>query len=165
MSLATSILPEFDHEMTTTRRVLAQVPPDRFGWKPHPKSWPMGGLANHISNLPHWAVITIQQDSFDVAPPGDAPFRAPEAKTPAELMAQFERNVAAAREAISGAGDALLMKPWTLQSGGQTVFTMPRVAALRFFVMNHLIHHRGQLSLYFRLADLPVPAVYGPPGS
>jgi uncharacterized damage-inducible protein DinB len=156
------MLPEFDHEMATTRRVLEQVPADRYGWKPHAKSWTMGGLANHLSNLPHWAVVTIRQDAFDVAPPGEAPYRAPEAATPAELILQFDRNVVAAREALAGASDSRLMATWTLLHAGKQVFAMPRASAMRFFVMNHLIHHRGQLSLYFRLADLTVPVVYGP---
>lgn len=165
MSLASAILPEFDHEMTTTRRVLEQVPQGHFEWRPHPKARAMGALAAHVAGIPHLAVSIIQQESLDVAPPGTGPNPTREAKTPVELIAQFDRNAAAAREAISTAGDTVLMTTWTLLNGGHTVFTMPRVAALRFVVMNHLIHHRGQLSFYFRLADLPVPAVYGPPGS
>lgn len=162
MSIAASLLPEFDHEMATTRRVLQSVPGDRFEWSPHPKSWTMGGLASHISNLPGLAVLTIQQDSLDIAPPRRPPYRGPVAESPAALLAQLDRNVAAAREAIRTASDEVLLAPWTLLAGGEEFFTLPRVGTLRSLVMSHLIHHRGQLSLYFRLADLPVPSIYGP---
>ncbi len=162
MALGAAMLPEFDQEMATTRRVLTSLPPDRLSWRPHPKSWTMAELANHIATMPSWASVTIEEDSFDMSPSGAAPPRATEAKSVGEILQRFDQHVTTAREAIGGASDATLMAPWTLLNGGQPVFSMPRAAVLRSFVMNHLIHHRAQLSLYFRMADLPVPSIYGP---
>lgn len=162
MGIAASMLPEFDSEMATTRRVLAAVPQARFDWRPHPKSWTMGGLATHVASLPNWTAITVRESSFDMQPEGAEPPRNPAAQSPAELVSSFDAGVKAARVLLEGASDAALMAPWTLLKRGEEIFSMPRVAVLRAFVMNHLIHHRGQLSLYFRLADLRVPAVYGP---
>ena len=112
--------------------------------------------------LPGWATTTINQDSLDFAPVGGEPYRMPELKTPQELLATFDKNVGEARSALAGAADDHLMKPWTLLAGGKQIFSMPRVTVLRTFVMNHLIHHRGQLTLYLRLNDIPVPGLYGP---
>jgi len=162
MALSEALLPEFDHEMANTRKTLERVPEDKFGWKPHEKSSPMGNLANHVANLPTWAVITVNQDSIDIAPVGEEPQRGPEAKTTDGLLQNFDSAVAAARAAIAGASDEQLFKPWTLLSGGKTVFTLPKIAVLRGFVMNHLIHHRAQLGVYLRLNDIPVPSIYGP---
>jgi len=162
MSLSEALLPEFDHEMANTRRTLERVPEDKFSWKPHEKSWAMGGLATHLANIPSWSVFTIEQDSLDVAPPGAPPARIPPANSPQEVLEVFDRNVASARAAIAGASDEHLSKPWTLLSGGKTVLTLPRIAVLRSFVMNHSIHHRAQLGVYLRLNDLPVPSIYGP---
>lgn len=162
MAISGSLLPEFDHEMANTRKTLERVPEDKLDWKPHHKSWAMGGLATHISNLPSWAVFTINQDSLDLAPPGAEPFRLPEAKSRQEFLEMFDKNVADARAAIAGASDEHLFKPWSLLKGGNTLMTMPRVAVLRSFVMNHIIHHRAQLGVYLRLNDVPVPSIYGP---
>ena len=162
MPISESLLYEFDHEMANTRKMLERVPDDRLEWRPHAKSWNMGALATHIAFLAGWAVDTIQKDSLDFAPVGQPPFRNPEAKSQAELLATFDKNVAATRAAISGASDEHLMKPWTLLAGGHEIFTMPRTAVLRSFVMNHGIHHRAQLGLYLRLNDIPVPGMYGP---
>lgn len=162
MSLSKSLLPEFDQEMANTRKTLERVPEDKFDWKPHEKSFSMGHLASHIATLPSWAVMTINQDSIDIAPAGEPPLVGPEAKTPEELLGIFDSNVTAARAAIAGASDEQLFKPWTLLSGGNTVLTLPKIAVLRGFVMNHGIHHRAQLGVYLRLNDVPVPSIYGP---
>jgi len=162
MPISQSLLYEFDHEMANTRKMLERVPDDRLEWRPHAKSWNMGALATHIAFLAGWAVDTIQKDSLDFAPPGEPPVRNPEASSRADLLAMFDRNVAATRAAISGASDEHLMKPWTLLAGGHEIFTMPRTVVLRSFVMNHGIHHRAQLGLYLRLNDIPVPGMYGP---
>ena len=162
MALSEALLPEFDHEMANTRKTLERVPEAKFGWKPHEKSSPMGNLANHVANLPTWAVIAVNQDSIDIAPVGEEPQRAPEAKTTDGLLQNFDSAVAAGRAAIAGASDEQLFKPWTLLSGGKTVLTLPKIAVLRGFVMNHLIHHRAQLGVYLRLNDIPVPSIYGP---
>ncbi len=158
MSISASILPEFDQEMANLRRTLERVPDDKFAFKPHPKSSSMGWLANHLSNLPHWALITIQQDGFEASPEK----RMQEAKSTAEVLAVFDKNIKEAREAIAGASDEHLMKNWTLSAQGKQILSMPRVACLRSFVMNHMIHHRAQLAVYLRLNDLAVPALYGP---
>lgn len=157
-----ALLPEFDQEMASTRKVLERCPEDRFGWKPHPKSFTMGALATHISNMVGWTVDTIEKDSFDVAPPGAPPYKEEPVTSRAELLAKFDKNVTAARAALSGVSDEQLAKSWSLLSGGQTLFSMPRMVCIRSFVMNHTIHHRAQLGVYLRLNDVPVPSIYGP---
>lgn len=161
MGLSESLLPEFDNEMANTRKTLERVPDDKFGWKPHAKSFPMGGLATHLANLPSWGSLTVSSDSFDMAPEGK-PLKTPELTSTKSVLAKFDENVAATRAAIAGASDADLFKPWALMSNGNTILTMPKIAVLRNFVMNHVIHHRAQLGVYLRLNDIPVPAVYGP---
>lgn len=162
MALSDALLPEFDIEMANTRKTLDRVPEDKFGWKPHEKSFSMGHLASHLATLPSWSVIAVKQDSIDIAPVGEAPPRAPEAKTSKELLENFDANVAAARAAIESATDEQLFQPWKLLSGGKTVLTLPKIAVLRSFVMNHNVHHRAQLGVYLRLNDIPVPSIYGP---
>jgi len=161
MGLSESLLPEFDNEMANTRKTLERVPDERFAWKPHQKSFPMGNLAGHLANLPSWGSLTISSDSFDMAP-GGQPLQAPELSSTKDVLEKFDENVAATRSAITGASDADLFKPWTLMSNGSTILTMPKIAVLRNFVMNHMIHHRAQLGVYLRLNDIPVPAIYGP---
>ena len=162
MGLSESLLPEFDNEMASTRKTLERVPLDKSDWKPHEKSMAMGGLATHLSNIPTWAVFTIDQDSLDLAPGGEPLPNAELAKSQQELLATFDDNVAKARTAIAGASDADFFKPWSLLTNGNTILTLPKVAVLRSFVMNHLIHHRAQLGVYLRLNDIPVPSIYGP---
>lgn len=160
-SIARSLLPEFDQEMAGTRKVLERVPEDAFGWKPHPKSFSMGDLATHVANLPTWMSLTLEQDSFDVSPGGEA-MKTPPAASRAELLNRFDEALATARASLAAATDDRFAGSWSLLANGQTVFTMPRAAVVRSFVMNHLIHHRAQLCVYLRLRDVPVPALYGP---
>jgi uncharacterized damage-inducible protein DinB len=162
MAIKDMILPEFDQEMAATRRTLERVSNDKLGWKPHEKSYDMGHLAGHLANLPSWTVFTLEADSLDLAPPGEAPYVSPQFASVADILSAFDVNVAAARSAISGASDQHLMEKWTLLKGGNALMTLPRIAVLRSFVMNHVIHHRAQLGVYLRLNDIPVPAVYGP---
>jgi uncharacterized damage-inducible protein DinB len=162
MPLNQALLPEFDQEMANTRKTLERVPEDKFAWKPHEKSFAMGALATHLATLPSWAAITIQQDSIDIAPVGAEPPKAEPCNSREELLSKFDGHVASARAAIAGASDADLLATWTLLKGGQEVFSLPRVAALRSFVMNHNVHHRAQLGVYLRLNDVPVPSIYGP---
>ena len=161
MSIGESMLPEFDHEMANTRKTLDRVPDDKFGWKPHEKSFTMGHLASHLSNIPTWANVAIDMDEFDMAPGGQSA-KTPECQSREELVRVFDDNVSKARAAIAGIGDDKMFKDWTLLAGGHKVLAMPRIAVLRSFVMNHLIHHRAQLGIYLRLNDIPVPAIYGP---
>lgn len=162
MGLSESLLSEFDLEMANTRKTLERVPLDKPDWKPHVKSMAMGGLATHLGNIPTWVNYTIGQDALDLAPGGGPLPSAEMAKSSEELLATFDANIAKARAAIAGASDAELFKSWTLMSNGNTILTMPKVAVLRSFVMNHLIHHRAQLGVYLRLNDIAVPSIYGP---
>jgi uncharacterized damage-inducible protein DinB len=157
-----ALLPEFDHEMASTRKVLERCPEDKYGWKPHPKSFSMGSLATHIANMTGWTVDVIEKDSFDFAPPGAPPYKEEPVASRQELLAAFDKQVAAARAVLATASDEHLAKTWSLLGGGVTVFSMPRMVCIRSFVMNHTIHHRAQLTVYLRLNDVPVPAIYGP---
>jgi uncharacterized damage-inducible protein DinB len=159
MPLNQSLLPEFGQEMANTRKALERAPDDKLAWRPHPKSGTMGWLAGHLANLPSWAAMTIKQDSFDLSAPFDRP---PEPTSTRQILELFDKNVAAARAAIVGAGDEQLMAPWSLRKGDHVIFTMPRIAVLRSMVLNHVIHHRGQFTMYLRLNDVPVPGLYGP---
>ena len=158
MPIVDALLPEFDHEMTVTRKLLERVPEDRLDWKPHAKSFSLGELATHVSTIPRWGSVTVNESVFDAGAAG----RAPELRSRAELLAAFDQHVADTRAAISGKTDAELLAPWTLKNNGQTVFSMPRASVWRSFVMNHLIHHRAQLSVYLRMQDVPLPSMYGP---
>ena len=162
MPLNDALLPEFDHEMETTRKTLSRVPEAKFSWKPHEKSGTMIWLAGHVANIPSWPAMIVTHDSLDLEPQGVSMTPPPPPKTQKELLAMFDQNVASGREAIAKASDGELFKPWSLLKNGKTLFTMPRIACLRSFVMNHLIHHRAQLGVYLRLNDIPVPAMYGP---
>ena len=161
MGLSQALLPEFDHEMANTRKTLERVPDDKFAWTPHAKSFPMGSLAGHLANLPSWGSLTIASDSFDMNP-GGVPQKSPEPTSREAVLETFDKNAAATRAAIESATDEELFQPWTLLSNGNTVLTMPKIAVLRSFVMNHMIHHRAQLGVYLRLNDIPVPSIYGP---
>ncbi len=162
MAIRDALLPEFDHEMIGTRKTLERVPEGKPDWKPHEKSMPMGRLAGHLAEIPGWAVETIERDSLDVRPAGAAPMQPNVMTSRKELLELFDRCAAKGRAAIAGASDEALMKPWTLLVGGQEIFTLPRVAVLRGFMMSHLIHHRAQLGVYLRLNNVAVPAIYGP---
>ncbi|MBZ5569867.1 MAG: DinB family protein [Acidobacteriia bacterium] len=162
MALSQSLLPEFDAEMANTRKTLERVPDGKFDFKPHPKSGSMGWLAGHLANLPLWAAMTLQQDSLDIAPAGGQPFKLPETKNTKQVLEVFDQHVAEARKGIAAATDEQLMRPWSLLKTGQTIMTMPKIAVLRSFVLNHIIHHRAQMGVYLRLNDIPVPSIYGP---
>jgi uncharacterized damage-inducible protein DinB len=162
MALRDTILPEFDHEMATTRRTLERVPEGKPDWKPHDRSMTLGRLAGHLAELPNFAVMTFQGDSFDFQAPGAPPMQPTVMTSRKQLLDLFDKNVAAARAAISKASDEDFQKTWTLLSGGKTIFSMPRLAVLRNMILNHVIHHRGQLSVYLRMNNAPVPSIYGP---
>ncbi len=162
MAIAQSLLPEFDQEMANTRKALERVPDEKFDFKPHPKSGTMGWLAGHLANLPLWAAVTMQQDALDLEPPGGQTFKLPSTKNRKEVLEVFDQHVAQARQAIAATSDEQMMKPWSLLKAGQNLMTMPKIAVLRGFVLNHSIHHRGQLTVYLRLNNVPVPALYGP---
>ena len=162
MSLSDSVLPEFDREMASTRKALERVPEGKFAWKPHAKSMAFGRLATHVAEMVGWLIPTLQSESFDFAPVGAPPYQPVTAASSAALLELFDKNVKEARAAMAAASDAEWMMNWSLQAGGQNIFTMPRIAVMRTMIMNHVIHHRGQLTVYLRLNDVPVPALYGP---
>jgi uncharacterized damage-inducible protein DinB len=160
MAIKDGLLAEFDHEMGTTRKLLDRVPGDdaRLMWKPHPKSMSLGGLCTHLASLPNWGATILSEASFDLA---SAPPHIEEKKSRVEILGLFEEAARRTRAALDKT-DAELGAPWSLRRGGQEMFTMPRAAAFRTFVLYHTVHHRGQLSVYLRLNDIPVPAIYGP---
>ena len=161
MSIAASFLPEFDMEMATTRRILALVPAEHADWKPHPKSFSLSALAMHLRDFPQWGVMTLVQPELDLAASNAGAARAP-FSTGEAMTAVFDAEVAKCRAALAATTDEQMHAPWSLKSGPVTVFTLPRIAVLRSSVLNHMIHHRGQLSVYLRLLDVPLPDMYGP---
>jgi uncharacterized damage-inducible protein DinB len=158
MALAQSLLPEFIHELGNTRKTLVRVPFEKGDFKPHPKSMSMLTLAGHIAHVPAWANFTLRTPSLDLATV--APNTAPESLE--AMLTAFDAGASGALEALAAATDEELFAPWTLSMGEKVFFTMPRIAVLRSMVLNHLIHHRGQLTVYLRMNDIPVPALYGP---
>lgn len=162
MAIAESILPEYDHETATTRALLERVPADKAEWKPHARSMSLGQLAMHIANLPQWAFIALERKEFDTNPPEGTRVTSPPFESVAHLLDMYDVNVSAARALLVRTTDGEFMVQWTLKHAGKALFSMPRVAVLRSFVLNHSVHHRGQLSVYLRLLDVPIPNIYGP---
>ncbi len=158
MTIQELLLLEFDEEMASTRRMLERVPEASLGWKPHDKSMTLGRLASHVADLPNRCTVIIGMDVF-VRPVNFTPFVASSAK---ELLEHFEKASGDARQALVGLGEQQLPGMWTLKFGERTMVELPRAMALRRVFMDHLIHHRGQLSVYLRLLDVPVPGMYGP---
>jgi uncharacterized damage-inducible protein DinB len=162
MPLIDSLLPEFDREMGLTRRALERVPDGQFDFKPHPTSVTLGRLAEHLTEMPQWATITMTQDGIEMTTQRPPEYVRP--ATRAAVLAQFDNYLKAGRANVVGKTDAEFNAPWTLRAGGKEVFTMPKAAVMRNFVMNHMIHHRGQLLVYLRMLGVPVPSIYGPSG-
>ena len=162
MSISQSLLPELDQEMALTRTTLERVPMERFAWKPHEKSFSLGELANHVSRLLWWGTETMRREFLDLAPEGGGAEAPPVVRTTEELLAAFDDGVAGFRRAVEEAGDEEFLFPWTLYRRGEPLFTLPRIAVVRNTILNHVIHHRGQLTVYLRMNDVPVPGLYGP---
>jgi len=158
MALKDGLIPEFDAELASTRRVLERIPMDKASWKPHAKSFALGDLATHVVQMHTWVGETLRKDKIDMI--GYARPTVP--STTAELLARFDEYAKDAREALAAATDEQMLGNWSLTAGEQVYFTMPRIACLRTFVFNHVVHHRGQLTVYLRLLDVPVPGLYGP---
>lgn len=156
MSISETLLPEFDLEMATTRRVLERVPSDRAQWKPHAKSFPLGHLAQLVARMPGWITAALQQSSLDLSKFGGYTFENTDT-----LLDTFDRNVREARAAIARTPDGEFGQPWTLKMGDRELMKLPRGAVTRQNI-SHLVHHRGQLTVYLRLLDVPVPMIYGP---
>jgi uncharacterized damage-inducible protein DinB len=156
MNASQSPIPEFEQEMTTTRRLLERVPSDKAEWKPHPKSFPLGHLAQLVSWMPGWIANTASKPDLDLAGAGGYSFEKTET-----LVAAFDKNVRDAVAALAAMKDGDLDATWSLKRGSQVFWSAPRRVVLRNH-LNHLCHHRGQLTVYLRLVDVPIPSIYGP---
>ncbi len=156
MSIGTALLPEFEQEMTATRKCLERVPGDKGKWKPHPKSFPLGHLAQLVSWMPGWIAMTLREPFLDLGKAGGYSF-----ETTETLLKNFDRGVAESREALKAAKDADFGVTWALKHGDHVLWSAPRSIVVRNHI-SHLVHHRAQLGVYLRLNDIPVPAIYGP---
>ena len=159
MSMCETLAAELQQEAKTTRRLLERVPEASFDWKPHAKSMTLGRLAGHVAELPELIIPALTRDELDFAA---GEFKPSVPKTTAELLEKFDRNIAAAAEALQKQPDERMGEKWKLRSGDHVLFEMPRAAVVRFVGLNHVVHHRGQLSVYLRLLDVPLPSIYGP---
>lgn len=159
--IADLLLPEFDQEMPVTRRVLERVPDDKGTWKPHEKSFPMAHLAQLVARMPAWFTMIARENEIDFAPKDGPRMPGYSIEATATLLAEFDRNVAGAREAIASVTDASFDDPWTLRRAEQVLQRMTRYQMMRS-TLNHLVHHRAQLGIYLRLTGVPVPSMYGP---
>jgi uncharacterized damage-inducible protein DinB len=160
VTFSDALLPELDQEAALTRRLLERVPEDAFDWRPHERSMSLGRLATHLAELVRWGNNILERDGYDLVD-HTRPRGSVESSRQA-VLDLFDRQVAEVRRNLAGRTDAELAAPWVLRRGAQTVMSMPRVAALRRFLLNHLVHHRGQLSVYLRLQNVSVPPIYGP---
>lgn len=155
MRMGEALLPEYDHEMGNTRKVLALVPADKLDWKAQESFQTIGWVAKHLAEIPSWVEAVLHHDQYDVAG-----YQPPELNSPTEILAMFDQNVAAGRAALAAAEDAPMMEPWSLVHGEKTFFTMPKAVVLRSFVFNHTVHHRAFLIVYLRLNGVEVPGMY-----
>src|SRR4051794_4029883 len=159
MSYSQTILPEFDQEMASTRKVLERIPNDKLEWRAHPKSNTIGWNANHLADLPGWGASIVTEPGYDFAPVGGPRYQTPTLKSRDEILKLFDANVAKARTALTKLKDESLTDEGTLRGGERIIFTMPRAAVIRSFLMNHIIHHRAILAVYLRLNNIPVPGL------
>jgi uncharacterized damage-inducible protein DinB len=157
MSMCQAILQEFENEAKTTRRVLERVPTDKLAWKPHPKSMSLGTLALHVASAPGVIIGWCAEGETNFTGEGS-----PQATSTDQILAAHDASVAKMKETLPQIGDNGMQGMWTAKAGGQTLMSMPKSALTRALVMNHWLHHRGQLSVYLRLLDVPVPSIYGP---
>jgi len=163
MKITELLLAELDREAAATRKTLQRVPEGKNDWKPHAKSMPLGNLATLVANMPAWVHMVVDMDELDINPPGGPQFKPQDWKTRRDLLEQFEQSVVKGREVLERTtDDRLLNTTWRLLAAGKVLNEQPRYEALRDGVFNHLAHHRGQLTVYLRLNDAKVPAVYGP---
>lgn len=168
-TIATALVAEFDQEIATTRKLLERTPFAAVSWKPHPKSMSLGQLAGHLAEIPSWGGPILQLAELDIAPVGGPAYTPPTFDSLDALVALLDRNAAEARPVLAAMTDEEFQLPWTMLVGGVRAFTSPRIGVVRTWVLNHLVHHRGQFSVYLRLQDVPLPGIYGPsaddPGS
>ena len=160
-SISQSLLPEFDMEIANTRKTLERVPEGRPDYRPHGKSMTLARLAGHVAEIPTWAIMTLAHDELDLGA-GDGPKAGYVMTSRQDLLSRFDEETKKARAVLASTTDEAMMRTWTLKNGAQTMMSLPRVAVMRSFVMNHMIHHRAQLGVYLRLNDVAVPSIYGP---
>ena len=161
-AIARGLLSQFEQEMASTRRALERVPFDDPDWAPHEKSMTLGRLAGHIAEMPGWGAGMLESDEFDMHPPGGEPYAHPEVNSTEELLAVFDAGVEATKAKLPSMSDEAMMATWRLLNGGEEVFGGPRGPVFTGMILSHVIHHRGQLTVYLRLNGVPVPAIYGP---
>lgn len=159
MSLNLPLIAELQHEAAVTRKMLERLPEKEFDWKPHEKSMSLGQLATHVAEMFDWLPITIKENELDFAAMDYQPTIV---KTTAELVDLFDKKYADGLAALQSASDEQFAQDWTLRSGVEVYFKMPKIQVIRGMIFNHIVHHRGQLSVYMRLKDVPLPAIYGP---
>lgn len=159
MPIIDRFLAEFEHEAATTRKLLERAPEDHYDWKPHPKSMSLRELCSHLAEIPVWVPFIFSADEFEVDPKTYRPFAA---ESRSDLLEKFDSNVKQVRETLGAQPDGVLQATWRFKAKGQVVFEFPRLAVLHNFILKHLVHHRGQLSVYLRLKDIPIPSIYGP---
>ncbi|MDX2268834.1 MAG: DinB family protein [Bryobacter sp.] len=157
--IAASLIPEFDHEIASLRKTLERLPEDKYDWKPHDKSMSLQALAAHLAEMVGWCTMTLKTPELDFATFPYQPFRP---ANNGELLAFLDERTKEARAALEAASDTDMMTPWTIRNGENVFMTLPRVGMLRSMVFNHIVHHRGQLTVYMRILNVPVPALYGP---
>ena len=153
------IAAELKQEAVSTRKMLERIPGESFSWQPHEKSMPLVGLAGHIADMINWTGVTINEDELDFA---KSDFKPKAYSDASELVAYFDQNLSAALDALNSVSDETLTQKWRLRNGEKVLLEMPKASVLRSLVINHIIHHRGQLAVYLRLLDVPVPSIYGP---
>jgi uncharacterized damage-inducible protein DinB len=161
-SISASLLPEYDQEMTVTRKHLERVPDDKLGWGPHEKSMTMGKLASHLAESISWGPMMLTADSMDFDSPEMQEYTPPNYESRAKILEAFDESVVKTREVLASTSDGDWMSTWTMKKGEEVLMSMPKVAVVRGFMMSHNVHHRGQLSVYLRMCDVPVPQTYGP---
>lgn len=159
MKIAESFLTELKQEAESTRKMLKLVPFDKSTWKPHTKSMELLRLAVHITEMPQWLAMTITTEGLDLATEEYKPYVP---KNNEDLLNYFEDNVKKAEDALANCSDEEMLKNWTMKTGEKVIFSLPKVAVIRSMIMNHTVHHRGQLTVYYRLLDIPLPGIYGP---
>lgn len=159
MTIGKTLAAELTHEAGTTRKIVERLPAEKFDWKPHEKSMTLRTLATHIIEMLSWTESTLTQDGLDFA---TMDYKPPVFETTASMLEALDKNVAASLAVLSTIDDAEMFKSWTMRNGEKVYFEMPRIAVMRSFVLNHVIHHRGQLAVYIRMLDIPVPEIYGP---
>ncbi|RYZ55427.1 MAG: DUF1572 domain-containing protein [Sphingobacteriales bacterium] len=158
MAINKALIAEIQQEAQSTKKILERIPAEHFGWKPHEKSMSLGTLATHLANLAGWISITIEQDELDLA--GDMKRFVP--STTEDLVAHYNEGIENAVRVLETTTDETMMQPWTLKKGAHVIMTQPKIVVLRSMCLNHMVHHRGQLTVYLRLLNIPVPGVYGP---